>query len=400
MLVCCACLILSAPKSRDSLRLRRRFVPLPCRIARFFKAPTCAISSAKKIASERRFSLRLKGTNLIPTAEFPAIPESAAKIASEPRCAILVHSGLIFCTVVSTRRPFAKHVHCIEASRVSLFPNQVRLHGHLRECHAYRKWVYCCSSRKLRKNFPVGNHSFNLCIPGSFMSTESQKALSRGMEITFKLGPPLPQLSQSWRRKCSENAGKPPSQVNTVFLRRRSTPKKIVFLEKSEASQVRGPQMGGQIRRGRIWRFWGAPVFSPQVPKYLFLKGLRTSGRKIGAPQKRQIQPRRIWPPICGPLKKGLAGGGWRLIGPQMQHQNCVHLLLREEWERGCSKDAWISGTGRIQSHQPPLSKKDPFSKPLFRRGLFRKVHSSKDRRDFRKSREPPERGKQRPLSL
>ena len=58
-----------------------------------FKAPTCAISSAKKIASERRFSLRLKGTNLIPTAEFPAIPESAAKIASERRCAILVHSG-------------------------------------------------------------------------------------------------------------------------------------------------------------------------------------------------------------------------------------------------------------------------------------------------------------------
>ena len=58
-----------------------------------FKAPRCAISSAKKIASERRFSLRLKGTNLIPTAEFPAIPESAAKIASERRCAILVHSA-------------------------------------------------------------------------------------------------------------------------------------------------------------------------------------------------------------------------------------------------------------------------------------------------------------------
>ena len=57
-----------------------------------FKAPRCAISSAKKIASERRFSLRLKRTNLIPTAEFPAIPESAAKIASERRCAILVHS--------------------------------------------------------------------------------------------------------------------------------------------------------------------------------------------------------------------------------------------------------------------------------------------------------------------
>ena len=58
--------------------------------------------------------------------------------------------------------------------------------------------------------------------------------------------------------------------------------------------------MGGQIRRGRIWRCWGAPVFSPEVPKYLFLKGFGTSGRKIGAPQKRQIQPRRIWPPKFG----------------------------------------------------------------------------------------------------
>ena len=88
----------------------KRFRPECTKIARFsavaaaiftappqnraiFKAPTCAISSAKKIASEQRFSLRLKGTNLIPTAECLAIPESAAKIASERRCAILVHSG-------------------------------------------------------------------------------------------------------------------------------------------------------------------------------------------------------------------------------------------------------------------------------------------------------------------
>ena len=72
--------------------------------------------------------------------------------------------------------------------------------------------------------------------------------------------------------------------------------------------KISEPQMGGQIRGGRIWRFWGAPIFSPEVPKYLFLKGLGTSGQKIGAPQKRQIQPRRIWPPICGPLRKCLQG--------------------------------------------------------------------------------------------
>ena len=70
-----------------------------------------------------------------------------------------------------------------------------------------------------------------------------------------------------------------------------------------------------------MWRFRGAPIFSPEVPKYLFegvlghpefsvqrsqntyLKGFGTSGRKIGVRQKRHIQPRRIQPPILGPLK-------------------------------------------------------------------------------------------------
>ena len=50
-------------------------------------------SSAKKIASEPRFLLRRKWVKMVLTAEFPAIPSSAIKIASEQRCAILVHSG-------------------------------------------------------------------------------------------------------------------------------------------------------------------------------------------------------------------------------------------------------------------------------------------------------------------
>ena len=28
--------------------------------------------------------------------------------------------------------------------------------------------------------------------------------------------------------------------------------------------------MGGRIRRGWIWRFWGTPIFSPEVSKCLF----------------------------------------------------------------------------------------------------------------------------------
>ena len=80
------------PKSRDSLRPRRRFLPLPQNIARFFGAPRCAQSSAKKIASEPRFLLRRKRVKMVLVAEFPAIPSSAVKIASERRCATLVHS--------------------------------------------------------------------------------------------------------------------------------------------------------------------------------------------------------------------------------------------------------------------------------------------------------------------
>ena len=84
---------LSAPKSRDSLRLRRRFLPLPKESRDFFEAPRRAISSAKKIASEPRFLLRRKWVKMVLAAEFPAIPSSAVQIASERRCAILVHSG-------------------------------------------------------------------------------------------------------------------------------------------------------------------------------------------------------------------------------------------------------------------------------------------------------------------
>ena len=65
----------------------------PGKIARLFEAPRCAISSAKKTASEPRFFLRWKQVKMILAAEFPAIPSSAIKIASERRCAILVHSG-------------------------------------------------------------------------------------------------------------------------------------------------------------------------------------------------------------------------------------------------------------------------------------------------------------------
>ena len=51
----------------------------PQSIARCFEAPRCAISSAKKIASEPRFLLRRKWVKMNVAAEFSAIPSSAVK---------------------------------------------------------------------------------------------------------------------------------------------------------------------------------------------------------------------------------------------------------------------------------------------------------------------------------
>ena len=73
-----------------------------------------------------------------------------------------------------------------------------------------------------------------------------------------------------------------------------TTPEKKAFL--------RVPRVRGWIRRGWVSRFCGRRDFQSRGPQLFILKGLGSSGLKIGAPQKREIQPRRIQPPILGPL--------------------------------------------------------------------------------------------------
>ena len=85
---------LSAPKSRDSLRLRRRFLPLPEKSRDFLRPQDARFPLRRKSLANRDFCLRWKRVKMILVAEFLAIPSSAVKIACERRCAILVHSGL------------------------------------------------------------------------------------------------------------------------------------------------------------------------------------------------------------------------------------------------------------------------------------------------------------------
>ena len=51
--------------------------------------------------------------------------------------------------------------------------------------------------------------------------------------------------------------------------------------------------------------FSGRPDLQSRGPIILILKGFGASGLKIGAPRKRQIQPRRIQPPILGARSAG-----------------------------------------------------------------------------------------------
>ena len=71
--------VLSAPKIARFSAAAAAIFTAPPKIARFFEAPRCAISSAKKIASEPRFLLRRKWVKMVLAAEFPAIPSSAMR---------------------------------------------------------------------------------------------------------------------------------------------------------------------------------------------------------------------------------------------------------------------------------------------------------------------------------
>ena len=91
---------LSAPKSRDSLRLRRRFFPLPRKSRDFLRPQGARFPLRRKSLVNRDFFCE-SWVKMALAAEFPAIPSSAAKIASERRCAILVHSGRGFGALVA-----------------------------------------------------------------------------------------------------------------------------------------------------------------------------------------------------------------------------------------------------------------------------------------------------------
>ena len=165
----------------------------------------------------------------------------------------------------------------------------------------------------------VGNNLRNITVTDMFLNCFGNTVGTQGKEslvnsvfccFSFAKNPTLLPKPQSSKRGFGHGAGPTRSWTGPIAIGSKEGRSVSIFFRWDILAvqlhcrrSFREPQMGGQIRRGRIWRVWGAPIFSPEVPKCLFLKGFGASGRKIGAPQKRQIQPRRIWPPICGPLR-------------------------------------------------------------------------------------------------
>ena len=93
--------------------------------------------------------------------------------------------------------------------------------------------------------------------------------------------------------------------------------------------------MGGQIRRGWIWRFWGAPIFSPKVPKYLFQRVLGPLDRKSGRPQNAKFNHDGSDPPFTALSFRGFPRAHGFCLGPL--HSKSVAFCVCTQTKITCS---------------------------------------------------------------
>ena len=138
---------------------------------------------------------------------------------------------------------------------------------------------------------------------------------------------------------------------------------------------VRGPHMGGQIRRGWIWRFWGAPIFCPEVrgPQTSIFKGfwdLWTENR--GAPKNAKFNRDASQPPFAA-----LWQSRWMSLRKPFQvsrvspenSQALWHICLECQ-----PKACWLGFYLGKRKHTPPCSSAELF---------FAKKKRGPQRKDF-----------------
>ena len=93
-------------------------------------------------------------------------------------------------------------------------------------------------------------------------------------------------------------------ELNPFFANRASGGRKLRIaalrrFERIARTLCQRAAYGVQIRRGRIWRFWGAPIFSPEVPIYLFLRVLGPLDGKSGRPKNAKFNHDGSDPPFA-----------------------------------------------------------------------------------------------------
>ena len=127
-------------------------------------------------------------------------------------------------------------------------------------CYRAPRWPDPEFPRKILKKYPPGRNS-GTPIKYQKNTKKYQKSVFSGVFFGY------------FRGIFGVNSGSPEFQAGGYFF-----------------GIFRGNSGSGHL--GALWQV-GA-FLSPEVPKCLLFKGFGTSGRKTGAPQKRQIRPRRI----------------------------------------------------------------------------------------------------------
>ena len=121
--------------------------------------------------------------------------------------------------------------------------------------------------------------------------------------IRGKVEPLEPASASMWRSDCVRHS----KECSVGVKHKQTKPKRVCTLPFDDHDKMQVPDpftSEGRMGRWIHGRFWGAPIFSPEVPQNPCFEGFWSDlGQKSGVPQT-QIQRPRIQRPILGPLIK------------------------------------------------------------------------------------------------
>ena len=153
--------------------------------------------------------------------------------------------------------------------------------------------MWACSTQVLQRNLD-SSYPSSFHLSGQYHPAPTNQGVLQGVAFRGE------QVLREKRVISLHEKRGPENRKNEVKLRPPLCPPL-----KHSMNKFRGPRMGVLDPSWLDFAVLGHLDFQSRGPKILIFKGFGTSGRKIDSPQTREIQPRRIQPPILGPLTNG-----------------------------------------------------------------------------------------------